>query len=414
LLLIASSVTSAILETVPHLAGNLLSKVLEPVFTVMFTLEVLLRLWTCDSYKEFFTNAFNIIDILATLPCYTDLILMPFFAWGVSEDRDIAKHLSDSFQALRLADLVQVVRLLRILRVANTMRQSEMITVVIKSVWASLSGIWVLMAFMVVGMILSATSAYCVEMSAPDSGFDSIPVSIWWAATTITAVGYGDLLPKTLPGRIIAVVTMFTGVIIMAVCIAVVTNSFTIQFQRELYASRVRGLQRKLDTRSLQEIACAATCKSGGSPGYGSAASLDGRLPDQACRQSELPGIVAIRSSSRMRASSPNCGGGSDFPEADFAACVNELEEMAEGVLLGLEALVESRQRLMVGEDTSPRGSPLTRTNRSIDAGGRCARLTLDMLRSNNKLWFEQARAFSEELLLVAEPCSRRAPGEGA
>mmetsp|Transcript_88735 Transcript_88735/g.284896 ORF Transcript_88735/g.284896 Transcript_88735/m.284896 type:complete len:777 (+) Transcript_88735:60-2390(+) len=418
--LITFSVSVAIIETEPSQRDNVIFQVCEPIFTVLFTFEISLRLWTCDSCRLFFTSIFNIIDILATLPCYTDLLL-PVLKDSSSSERGMQRHVSESLQALRLAGLVRVARLfrlLRILRVANTMRQSEMIIVVIRAVYGSLSGIWVLMTFMFVGLILSATCTYCCEMSDPTSDFVSIPISIWWAATTITAVGYGDTLPKTVAGKILAVLTMFLGLIIMAVCIAVVSNSFTIQFQRELYASRIRGMQKKLTAKQPVDMNARRR--------EGAALRIEQRRESGGVWFSDEPAVVQPnvgRADSRSRLrffsesnvvaalvnhraqaagmSSPRFG--QEVVEKDFASMVSQLEDMAEALLLGMEALIDAeatwKGQGMAGAEQ--RGGSPART--PLSEQGRCARMTLEMLRGSNRLWFEQARSLSEELLRLSE-----------
>lgn len=421
--LITFSVSVAIIQTEPSQRDNVIFQVCEPIFTVLFTFEILLRLWTCDSCRLFFTSIFNIIDILATLPCYTDLLL-PVLKYSSSSERGMQMHVSESLQALRLAGLVRVARLfrlLRILRVANTMRQSEMIIVVIRAVYGSLSGIWVLMTFMFVGLILSATCTYCCEMSDPTSDFVSIPISIWWAATTITAVGYGDTLPKTVAGKVLAVLTMFLGLIIMAVCIAVVSNSFTIQFQRELYASRIRGIQKKLTAKQPVDmnarrregtvLRIEQRRQSGGLWFTESPAGVQPNVgrPDSRSRPNASgcfseSNVVAALVNQRAQAagrSSPRFG--QEVVEKDFASMVSQLEDMAEALLLGMEAFIDAEatweSQGIAGAEQ--RGGSPART--PLSEQGRCARMTLEMLRGSNRLWFEQARTLSEELLRLSE-----------
>lgn len=418
LALIFFSVGIAIIETEPSQQDNAFFKACGPVFTVLFSVEMVCRYWTCDSTRVFFSSAFNIIDVLATLPCYTDLLLL-------APDDGAARHISNSFQTLRLAGLVRVARLfrlLRILRVANTMRQSEMIIVVLRSVHGSLSGIWVLFTFMFVGMILSATMAYCCEMSDPTAVIVSIPVAMWWASTTITAVGYGDTLPKTLAGKMVAVTTMFLGLVIIAVCIAVVTNSFTIQFQREMYSSRVRGMQRKLLKRQRREGSEEATSGGGSPKRHGFLSETPTGHVSQRWRsrsQTRAFNNAVARApdqeggSSLTRSADEESPHGPKFFDRDFAAMVSQLEDMAESLLLGMEALIDegvptSPSKGCRSPIAEPSASPITAMIMLGRPGSnqpeiRCARMTLEMLRGNNRLWFEQARSLSEELLRMSE-----------
>ncbi|CAE7883860.1 KCNB2, partial [Symbiodinium microadriaticum] len=206
-------VTCAICETIPEMEHEYIFHILEPVFTAVFTLEISTRWWVADSNWDFFASPFSIIDMLATLPGYVDIVL-PLILDADNEMAQAEKHKRiismNSLRAIRLADLMRIVRLLRVLRVANTMRQWEMINVVLKSIYGSLQGILVLISFTTVGTILSSTVAYVFEMG-DDTKFTSIPASMWWAASTITAVGYGDLVPRTVAGKLTAVTTMLFG-----------------------------------------------------------------------------------------------------------------------------------------------------------------------------------------------------------
>ncbi|CAK9031952.1 unnamed protein product, partial [Durusdinium trenchii] len=197
-IVIMAAVTCAICETIPDMEHELIFHLMEPVFTAVFTCEISMRWWISDSNWDFFSSPFSIIDLLATLPGYIDIVLPLLLSNADSKMAQAEKHKRiismNSLRAIRLADLMRIVRLLRVLRVANTMRQWEMINVVLRSIYGSLQGILVLISFTTVGTILSSTVAYIFEMG-DETKFTSIPASMWWAASTITAVGYGDLVP---------------------------------------------------------------------------------------------------------------------------------------------------------------------------------------------------------------------------
>jgi len=386
-IVIMAAVTCAICETIPEMEHEYIFHILEPVFTAVFTLEISTRWWVADSNWDFFASPFSIIDMLATLPGYVDIVL-PLILDADNEMAQAEKHKRiismNSLRAIRLADLMRIVRLLRVLRVANTMRQWEMINVVLKSIYGSLQGILVLISFTTVGTILSSTVAYVFEMG-DDTKFTSIPASMWWAASTITAVGYGDLVPRTVAGKLTAVTTMFLGTIIMAVCIAVITNSFTIQYQRELYLARMRRLQQRAEEHGHT--------------------NLSPLTPQRARFYSKEPSSLAS-SSSRRRLTRPITGEvvrappsdrfvGGEFEEDDdedpaenddIASFVKELEEMTEALLLTFEAYLDQGE----AKEATPH------TSRSRQSG--LGRVALDMLRKNSHVWFDQARSFSQEL----------------
>eukprot|EP00928_Gymnodinium_smaydae_P001241 TRINITY_DN1046_c0_g1_i1.p1 TRINITY_DN1046_c0_g1~~TRINITY_DN1046_c0_g1_i1.p1 ORF type:complete len:585 (+),score=112.33 TRINITY_DN1046_c0_g1_i1:80-1834(+) len=236
---IGCSVTCAVWET-DHSVGQYFAfMILEHFFNFFFSVEIALRFWTSDSNEAFFCSADNLVDLVATLPS-TVTSLYSLFYVNLTEE-----EISNSFDELRMARMIRLVRLLRVLRLAKAMRQSESITVVLTSVWGSMDGLLVLVTFLLLGMLVAATFAWVFESDQPKTEFESIPASFWWAASTIMAVGYGDMIPETFPGKLVAVATMFMGVVIIAICIAVVTNSFSDVYQRNLHAARARRLSRE-------------------------------------------------------------------------------------------------------------------------------------------------------------------------
>jgi len=393
-IVIMAAVTCAICETIPEIEHEMIFHLMEPVFTAVFTIEISLRWWVARSNWDFFGSPFSIIDLLATLPGYIDIVLPLVLNADSSKMAQAEKHKRiismNSLRAIRLADLMRIVRLLRVLRVANTMRQWEMINVVLRSIYGSLQGILVLISFTSVGTILASTVAYIFEMG-DDTKFTSIPASMWWAASTITAVGYGDLVPVTMGGKLTAVTTMFLGTIIMAVCIAVITNSFTIQYQRELYLARMRRLQQRAEESGVSSLSPLTPQRA---RLYNQNRSRDGTSRDASKRHAvvagpELDGFGGAGYELEM-------ADGEVTATDDIATFVSELEEMTEALLLTFEAYIDQ------GESRSAANFA-----RARQAG--LGRVALEMLRKNSHSWFDQARNFSQELASFA--ADDRTPG---
>lgn len=404
-IVIMAAVSCAMCETVPEIEHYAFFMVVEPVFTALFTIEISLRWWTADSSWSFVSSTFNLIDCLSTFPGYIDIALLVMQGTSRSKAEHTRLDSMHSFRAFRLAELVRIVRLLRVLRVANTLRQSEMIVVVLKSIYGSLQGIWVLLAFAMVGTIISSTAMYCIEMDQ-GNGFDSIPASMWWGASTITAVGYGDLLPSTTAGKCVAVSTMLLGTVIMAVCIAVVTNSFTIEYQRELYLARMRRFRREAEESGLSP----SSPYSSKAPGIHRSLSKSSLM--QRRRNSGKQESSALGSYEQESMPGPGAFGGAGFTRADrrgssSSACpvpsysdypdgapeeeevekfMNQLEQMTEALLLSFQASLDEQE---------PDGSDARWRKKKQRSGGRT---TLQILRKSSSLWFEHARLFSEEL----------------
>lgn len=165
----------------------------EWVFTIVFTLEYLLRIYSSPNPVKYMTSFFGVIDLLAILPTYLGL----FF------------HQSTfllTFRALRL------MRMFRIFKLGRYLIEAE---ILVKALQSSLYKITVFFGAVLTLVLVLGTLIYLIEGEA--HGFTSIPQSMYWAIVTITTVGYGDLAPATVPGKMLASVAMLTGYSIIAV-----------------------------------------------------------------------------------------------------------------------------------------------------------------------------------------------------
>lgn len=178
---------------------------LEWVFTVLFTLEYLARLVCVRRPLRYATSFFGVIDLLAVLPTYLAL-LMP----GVGALID-----------------VRILRLLRMFRVFRLTQYVLEFSALGSALWASRRKILVFLLFVLMVVLISGTLMYVVE--GPEHGFRNIPTAMYWAVTTMTTVGFGDIAPKTDLGRAIASVMMLLGWGVLAVPTGIVTSEMTAQ-----------------------------------------------------------------------------------------------------------------------------------------------------------------------------------------
>lgn len=216
---------------------------LENVFTVVFTIEIVVRVWVAERPCEYFLTAANLVDILAVIPWYIEFVACSLIP-AAQNKFDI--EVSDSFQSLRMVRIVRMIRLSRVARLAKAARHSETITTMIQSVKGSASSLCALLACICMGTVFSATAIYWLECDDPETEFTSIPASIWWALPTITGVGYGDMVPMTVSGRIAASLAMVAGTLITSLCVAILTNSFYEQFQKNMKVLRYQQSQTNL------------------------------------------------------------------------------------------------------------------------------------------------------------------------
>jgi len=104
---------------------------------------------------------------------------------------------------------------------------------------------------------VSATLIYAVESDLEGGDFGSIPVAMWWALTTITTVGYGDMVPQTVLGKLMGCWTMVGGTLIVSISVAIVTSSFEEQYRHRSEAAK---LVRAMKTQRFNAATHASDC----------------------------------------------------------------------------------------------------------------------------------------------------------
>jgi voltage-gated potassium channel len=198
---ILASVLVVMLDSVSSIASRnrALLNAAEWVFTVLFTVEYLLRLWTSPHPLRYARSFYGIVDLLAVLPAYLAAIFPP------------ARFLL----ALRV---LRVLRVFRILKLAHYVQEAAVLSAALR---ASRHKITVFVATVLTIVVVVGSLMYLVEGAA--SGFTSIPQSIYWAIVTLTTVGYGDIAPETTLGKLLASALMVLGYGIIAVPTGIVT-----------------------------------------------------------------------------------------------------------------------------------------------------------------------------------------------
>ncbi|TFW31678.1 ion transporter [Massilia horti] len=226
---IMASILVVILDSVPSIRGGdrTLMYVLEWAFTLLFSVEYVARLVSVRHPLRYATSFFGIIDLLAVLPTYLSL-LVPGSAL--------------------LLD-IRILRLLRVFRIFKLTLYIQEYTRLSEALVASRRKILVFLSVVLMLILVLGTLMYVVE--GPENHFTSIPVAMYWAAVTMTTVGYGDITPQTGVGRAIASCMMLMGWGILAVPTGIVTAEMTSQ-----------GLARRALERAVRRH-CRA-CGSGG------------------------------------------------------------------------------------------------------------------------------------------------------
>jgi len=211
--LIGLSVLTLMLESVEDLRAQhgRLFITIEWIFTAAFTLEYLARLWVVRKRWRYASSFFGVVDLLSLLPSYIEL-----FVPGT--------HYLMTLRVLRL------MRMFRVLKMAEYLGEATML---LNALRAGRRKIMVFLTSLLSLVFVEGTVMYVLERDAnPD--FANIPQSIYWAIVTITTVGYGDVAPVTVLGKLMASVIMLTGFAI----IAVPTGIMTYEIGREMRGGR--------------------------------------------------------------------------------------------------------------------------------------------------------------------------------
>jgi voltage-gated potassium channel len=158
-------------------------------FTILFTIEFVMRLLCVVRPWKYVFSWLGIIDLLAILPTYLG-ILIP------------GAHVMISFRALRL------LRIFRILKLGHYLKEAEVLR---RALAASQPKITVFLMAIAALVTIIGSVMYVIE--GPENGFVSIPVSIYWAIVTLTTVGFGDITPKTPLGQFFASLVMILGIV---------------------------------------------------------------------------------------------------------------------------------------------------------------------------------------------------------
>lgn len=206
LFLIIASILVVILDSIQSLNkqyGELFST-LEWVFTILFTLEYILRLISIKRPLGYVFSFLGIIDLLAIIPSYLSIFFVGAQSLLV-------------FRALRL------MRVFRIFKLSHFISEMRFLAVAMKS---SLRKISIFMLIVVMLVIILGSIMYLVE--GGKNGFDNIPESIYWAIVTITTVGYGDIYPVTTLGKFVASLIMLIGYGIIAVPTGIITTEMAL------------------------------------------------------------------------------------------------------------------------------------------------------------------------------------------
>ncbi len=195
LILILLSVVVVMLESVSHIGIKyyFLFHIIEWIITILFTIEYVARIITVKKPKKYIFSFYGIIDFLSTIPLYVSLILA-------------GSNYLITVRALRLLRVFRILKITRYIGEGNKLR---------KALVESRVKIFIFIFAVLIVAVISGTLMYLIE--GEESGFNNIPVSVYWCIVTLTTVGFGDIAPVTPIGQFLATLIMILGYGIIAV-----------------------------------------------------------------------------------------------------------------------------------------------------------------------------------------------------
>ncbi|XP_071227055.1 potassium voltage-gated channel subfamily A member 10 isoform X1 [Salvelinus alpinus] len=227
--------------------------IIETACIIWFFFELVVRFVACPSKSDFFHNLMNIIDIVSIIPYFvtlvTELVTTPD---------------QNSSQAMSLA-ILRIIRLVRVFRIFKLSRHSKGLQILGQTLKASMRELGLLIFFLFIGVILFSSAIYFAEVDEPSTQFVSIPDGFWWALVTMTTVGYGDMCPITMGGKMVGTLCAIAGVLTIALPVPVIVSNFNYFYHRETEHE---------DKQPMADTAELATKASGDSK-HGSSTSLN-------------------------------------------------------------------------------------------------------------------------------------------
>ncbi|KAM9772544.1 A-type voltage-gated potassium channel KCND2-like isoform 2-T2 [Syngnathus typhle] len=240
---IAVSVLANVLETVPCGArlGSARSTscgeryalaffCMDTACVLIFTLEYVLRLVAAPSRFKFVKSVMSLIDVVAIMPYYIGLV-MP-------ENEDV----SGAFVTLRV---------FRVFRIFKFSRHSAGLRILGYTLQSCASELGFLLFTLTMAIIIFATVMFYAEKSSKSSAFTSIPAAFWYTIVTMTTLGYGDMVPKTITGKIVGSICSLSGVLVIALPVPVIVSNFSRIYHQSQRAEKRRA-QKKSQLARIQ------------------------------------------------------------------------------------------------------------------------------------------------------------------
>ena len=198
---------------------------------VWFTFEIITRFIVSPQKFAFVQSPVNIIDFLATLSFYLDVLFNKVLPVSLTN-----------------TDLFEFFSITRIFRLFKLTRHYGGLKILIHTFTASMRELMLLIFFLVLFIVIFASLIYYAErlQKNPDNDFTSIPIGLWWSIVTMTTVGYGDMVPKTYVGMMVGGLCALTGVLTIALPVPVIVANFAMYYSHTQARSKLPKKRRRV------------------------------------------------------------------------------------------------------------------------------------------------------------------------
>ncbi|XP_057712547.1 potassium voltage-gated channel subfamily V member 2 [Corythoichthys intestinalis] len=229
-LFVLISIVSMTMNTVGELrqyklAGKTYMEWVEIASILFFTLEYFLRLLTTSNIKHFLKSALNFVDVVAVMPYFIQIMFEVFVI--DSEDVSAQQDLKAMARVSKVSKVLKVVKLMRIFRILKLARHSTGMRAFGFTIRQCSEQVCCLFLFIAMGIFTFSALMHSVEVDQPGTPFSSIPDAWWWAAVSISTVGYGDVVPISYLGRCVAFGCISFGIILNGMPISILFNKFS-------------------------------------------------------------------------------------------------------------------------------------------------------------------------------------------
>ncbi|XP_029471923.1 potassium voltage-gated channel subfamily V member 2 [Rhinatrema bivittatum] len=217
----------------------------ETLCIAFFTLEYALRLLSTPDLRRFACSALNAVDLIAILPLYLQLLLEHFVDKDARGAGSAHEHEIEAVGRVgKVGQVLRIMRLLRIFRILKLARHSTGLRAFGFTLRQCYQQVGCLLLFITLGVFAFSAMVYTVEHDVSGTNFTSMPHAWWWAAVSISTVGYGDMFPETHLGRLFAFLCIAFGIILNGMPISILYNKFS-DYYSKLKAYEYTSLRKK-------------------------------------------------------------------------------------------------------------------------------------------------------------------------